>query len=145
MIIKRNHFFLMLFLLMVVPIIAAKLYWVSSASKTKGVMAFQGKEISGQLRRTYAVITFSATGKDTVFFNSADDESFSPGQSVPVLYQRSRPTEAKVDTFTGLWMDTVIYSGLFFLFISGVFFHTQNITKRARVQLLLKRPFIKLV
>lgn len=108
-------------------------------------MAFEGKEISGQLRRTYDVIMFSATGKDTVFFNSADDESFSPGQIVPVLYQRSRPTEAKVDTFTGLWMDTVIYSGLFFLFIAVVFFHPQIIPYRARVQLLLKRPFIKLV
>ena len=130
---------------MVVPIIAAKLFWISSASKTKGVMAFEGKEITGQFQRTYAVIMFSATGKDTVFFNSADDESFSPGQSVPVLYQRSRPTEAKVDTFTGLWMDTVIYSGLFFLFIAIVFFHPQIIPYRARVQLLLKRPFIKLV
>jgi len=42
-------------------------------------------------------------------------------------------------------MDTVIYSGLFFLFIAVVFFHPQIIPYRARVQLLLKRPFIKLV
>ena len=135
----------MLFLIVVVPIVATKLFWISSSSKTKGVMAFEGKEITGQLQRTYAVIMFSATGKDTVFFNSADEGSFRPGQSVTVLYQRTHPTDARLDTFTGLWMDTVIYSGLFFLFIAIVFFHPEIIPYRSKVKLLWAPPFIRIV
>ncbi|HEX5026706.1 MAG TPA: DUF3592 domain-containing protein [Agriterribacter sp.] len=145
MIIKRRNFFLILILIVVMPIIAAKLTWINSAVRTKGVTAFEGMDIAGQLQRHYSVIMFSATGRDTVFFNSSDNELFEPGQSLSVLYQPANPTDARVNTFSSLWMDTVIYSSLFFLFIAIVFLHPEIIPYQSKIQLMRRRPFIQLI
>jgi hypothetical protein len=62
MIISRNQFFLVLFLIITVPFLGNRIIWLANAKKTTGVMAFisHGDWGSAIGMTTYAVIDFKA-------------------------------------------------------------------------------------
>jgi len=145
MLLKRIFFFLILFAIVVIPVISARIVWICSAKSAVGRVAFQGMDIAGQMQRHYSVIMFSSTGRDTVFFNTGDNELYIKDQQLPILFQPDNPADARLDTFFGLWMDSVMYGGIFLLLILIIFLHPAIIPYGARICLQKKRPFIKLV
>ncbi|MFT3703166.1 MAG: DUF3592 domain-containing protein [Agriterribacter sp.] len=145
MIIKRQVFFPLLFLILIAPYFGYKLFWTWSAKKAVGTVAFTGKDISTQMEHVYCVIMFSTTGKDTVFFNSGDNELFTPGEKVPVLYQPDEPKDAHVNGWIGIWLDAVIYGIIMFVMVGIIFLHPSIVPYRSNIQLQLQRPWISVV
>lgn len=107
-------------------------------------MCFMGKQQNGQFMKTYPVIKFSSTGSDTVFFNGTDELLLMPGEAVQVRFRKNEPADAKINSFTGLWLDTFIYAAVPFLFLMIVYLHKDIIPRRSEV-VLGKKPFIKIL
>lgn len=141
MLISRNNFFLAIFLLVIAPILLQKIWWLANAEKANGTMCFVGKNISGQMVSTYSVIMFKK-GNDTIFLNSPDNIIFSKGESVPVKYQRTNPDNARVNTFLGIWGDTLIYCAIPLLILVMVFLHPDVVPYRSIIKLQLTKPVI---
>src|SRR5688500_13732965 len=114
MLLPRTRFFLMLFIVLIIPIIANKLIWLAGSTKTNGTMSFVGKKYAGQMVYTYSVVWFMA-GKDTIWFNGRNDIIFKEGEQVPVRYQKKNPANARLNVFLAIWGDTVVYGGIPFL------------------------------
>lgn len=119
----KTQFVVLLMCLIVLPIIVFNLVWLFNATKTKGTMCFMGKSQDGQLVRIYPVIMFSSTGRDTIFFNGKTDVNLNPGNPISILYQKNEPADARVNSFGGLWADTIIYAGIPFLILLIIYLH----------------------
>ena len=145
MIVKRYTFFIALLLLAVAPYFAARLFWILSAKETSGKIAFTGKDISAQIPRSYSVVLFSVTGKDSVFFNSTDGEIWEENSIVSVLYQPSDPHNASINSFMGLWLDATIYGAIIFVIIAIIFLHPEIVPYRSNIKLQLRKPVISVV
>ena len=144
MVLHRSIFFLVLFIVTVVPFPVQNIYWLLHSVKTNGIVHFTGKEYSGQMVHEYAVVTFTA-GKNTIWFNGYDDVLFPRKQVIPVLYQRDNPEDARIDVFVAVWADTLIYACIPAAIILVLFLHPAIIPRRAKIRLMAKRPFIGLV
>lgn len=145
MIVKRHVFFLLLLLIIILPYVAVKLFWISTAREANGKVAFIGKDISAQVPRSYSVITFSTTGRDTVFFNSTDGEILNTGEMVSVLYNPSDPKNASLNSFMSLWLDATIYGVIMFVIIAIIFLHPEIVPYKSDIKLQLSKPVISLV
>ena len=128
----------------VLPFIAYKLIWIIEAEHTTGTMCFMGKTLNGQFSSEYPVIKFSSTGNDTVFFNGAEGVMLMPGEQVPVLYYKNDLPSARVASFQGLWVDTIIYASIPLVLLLIIFFHPGIIPPKTIV-VIGKKPFIQLL
>jgi hypothetical protein len=145
MIISRNSFFLILFALINLPIPLYKLIWLAGSRKAVGTMYFTGHGNLGSVLgiSTYPVIWYKA-GKDTIYFNGNVNIPLKEGEQVSVRYQKNNPDDAKINTFSCIWGDSLAYElGPLLIFII-VFFHPDLVPKKTRI-LLGTKPFIKFV
>lgn len=92
---------------------------------------------------TYPVIRF-IIGKDTNYFNGNVNIPLNPDEKVLVRYQRNNPADAKINTFSCIWGDTLAYELGPFLILLVVFFHPDLVPKQAFIQV-GKKPFLKLL
>lgn len=145
MIVKRSVFFIVLLFVVVLPYFAVRFIWVATAKQTQGKVAFIGKDISAQIPRSYSVIMFSATGKDTIFFNSTDGELLEAGEKVMVLYQPAKPEDASIKSFMSLWLDASVYGVIMFVIITIIFLHPEIVPYKSRIKLQLRKPVISVV
>ncbi len=114
-------------------------------SKTvMGTMGFVGKEYSGQIVHVYSVIKFPCKG-ETIWFNGNDNIIFKPGEAVPVRYSANNPHNARIDCFTSVWGDTVVYGGLPALVILFAYIHPIIVPRKSKLVLSRKKPYLKLV
>ena len=141
---SKIQFISLLISLVVVPIIVFNLVWIFKAKAATGIMCFMGKSQDGQLVRSYPVIMFSSTGKDTIFFHGKTDTQLNPGDHITILYQKNDPTDARINDFDGLWIDTIIYAGIPFIILMMIFLHRAIIPWGSTVEL-GKKPFIKIL
>ncbi|HKH61669.1 MAG TPA: hypothetical protein VKA49_12600 [Flavitalea sp.] len=144
MLVRRYTFFLTLFILLISPFLVRNLVWLAGSVKTTGTVSFIGRAFAGQGMDFYSVVWFVA-GKDTVWFNGKNSLLFTEGKQVPVRYQRTSPSDARLDIFLAIWGDTVIYGGLLEVVLLVVFFHPQIIPYQSKIRLLSRRPFIQIV
>jgi hypothetical protein len=145
MIIQRTKFFIILFLIIIIPLLLGKFFWLMHSEKTNGIFAFEGMGYAGdQLRPDYSVIYFRH-GKDTVFFNGLGNLHLHPGDMIPVRYQSGNPLDAKVDIFAAIWGDSVVYGGIPLLMLLVIFIHPHVVPRRSKLSLTYKKPFIKIV
>jgi hypothetical protein len=92
---------------------------------------------------SYPVIWYKA-GKDTIYFNGNVNIPLKEGEQVSVRYQKNNPDDAKINTFSCIWGDSLAYElGPLLIFII-VFFHPDLVPKKTRI-LLGTKPFIKFV
>ncbi|MEO5593769.1 MAG: DUF3592 domain-containing protein [Chitinophagaceae bacterium] len=140
----KTSFIVVLTILFVLPFFIYKAVWIIRALPATGTMCFMGKSLNGQFSSEYPVIKFSSTGKDTVFFNGSEGVQLQPGQQVPVLYHKNNPSNARVYTFEGIWVDTVINAAIPFVILLIVFLHPNLIPRTSKI-IIGKRPFIQLV
>lgn len=145
MILHRTRFFLLLILLLITPVITVKIIWLLGSKKTKGTFAIESYESAlDQIRSPYSLIYFYA-GKDTIWFKGPSQLGIAEKTTVPVRYQPDNPSDAKLDSFNGIWTDTIIYGGVPLFFILIVFAHPDVIPYRSKVMLTGRKPFIRVV
>ncbi len=145
MIISRHTFFLLLFVIINLPIPIYKLLWLATSTETTGTMYFTGHGNLGSVLgiSTYPVIWFKAN-HDTIFFNGNVNIPLKEGERVSVRYHKNNPDDAKINTFSCIWGDSLAYEmGPILIFII-VFFHPDLVPKKSRI-LLGTKPIIKFV
>ena len=140
MIIRRNIFFLCLFAIIVIPFVGYKVHWLIESVQVKGVMGFVGKSYAGQIVHVYSAIKYPV-GKDTLWFNGNDNILYQPGEIVPVRYQIGNPSEARINIFTSLWGDTIVYGGIPLIIVLISFIHPQIFPYKARIRISRKNLF----
>jgi hypothetical protein len=143
MILSRNSFFLVLFCLFLLPLPLYKLFWLARSKETTGSLYFIGHGNLGSVlgTSTYPVIRFQ-TGKDIVIFNGNVNIPLRPDEKVSVRYQRNDPSDAKVNTFSCIWGDTMAYELGPFLILLVIYFHPDLVPKKSKI-LLGKKPLVK--
>ena len=143
MILSRHSFFLLLTFLLLLPLVLYKLLWLAGTKETTGTMYFTGHGNLGSVLgiSTYPVIWF-ISGKDTIFFNGNVNIPLQEGEQVSVRYKVKNPSDAKVNSFTCIWGDTLAYEFGPFLILLIVYFHPDLVPKKASI-LLGKKPFLR--
>lgn len=126
------------------PFILYKVLWLVNSTKTNGIVSFTGKSITGQIMHRYSVILFMVD-EDSIWFNGNDNILFKEGETVPVRYISSHPADARINTFSAIWGDTLVYGGLPVLILLVIFLHPQIIPRQSIIKLATKRPFIEVV
>jgi hypothetical protein len=144
MIIGKQSFFLVLFTILILPFLVYKLLWITNSVESTGSMRYVGKRSSGQLTSEYSVIRFFV-GKDTIWFNSMDNFILEKGTVIPVRYQRHRPADARINSFAGLWGDTLLYIVPLLVILLISFLHADIVPRGSRLRVSVKQPFIFLV
>ena len=139
--IRRLSFIALLLLLFVCPFYLTNLLWLIRSEKTVGTAAFQGKEFAGQLVHNYTVVMF-VVKKDTFFYNTSDNIFFDPGADVPIRYQKGNPVDAKLGTWSGIWMGSIFYSAMPLLIILILLAHPSLIPYRSTIRVSFKHPFV---
>jgi hypothetical protein len=146
MIFSRHSFFVLLFMLIILPLPVYKLIWLSQSTETLGTFYFTGHGNLGSVLgiSTYPVIWFKA-GKDTIFFNGNVNIPMKDGERISVRYQKNNPLDAKMNVFTSIWGDTMAYTMGPFLILLVIFFHPDLVPKKAKIAVGRKRPWIQLI
>ena len=114
-----------------------------NSKETTGTFYFTGHGNLGSVLgiSTYPVIWF-LSGKDTIFFNGNVNIPLKEEEKVSVRYQKRDPTDAKVNTFSCIWGDTMAYEFGPFLILLIIYFHPDLVPKKSKV-LVGKGPFLK--
>ncbi len=146
MLLTRNSFFILLFILIISPLPLYKLVWLAGSRETEGTMYFTGHGNLGSVLgiSTYPVIWF-VVGKDTIYFNGNVNIPMKEGEKISVRYQRSNPSNAKMNVFTSIWGDTMAYMLGPLLIFLVIFFHPDLVPKKAKVMIGRKKPWIKFI
>jgi hypothetical protein len=145
MVLSRNSFFALLSAIVLLPIPLYKLVWIATTTTTTGTMYFTGHGNLGSVLgiSTYPVIWFKS-GKDTIYFNGNVNIPLKPDEQVSIRYRTDNPSDAKVNSFTCIWGDTLAYELGPFLILLVTFFHPDLVPRKA-VIMLGKKPFLKFV
>jgi hypothetical protein len=143
MILSRHSFFILLASLMLLPLVLYKLIWLAGTGETTGTMYFTGHGNLGSVLgiSSYPVIRF-ALGRDTIFFNGNVNIPLRPDEKVSIRYRRKDPSDAKVNSFTCIWGDTMAYELGPFLILLILYFHPDLVPKKKRI-LMGKKPFLQ--
>jgi len=146
MILSRNQFFLLLFMLIVMPFYAVKLNWIAHSTVTGGRMWFKGHTLEDLGNISEHLVIKYKVGNDSLWFDTMNDE-MEEGSIVSVRYQTNNPKDAKINSFKWLWMDTLLYS-MAPLLIFLVLYLTPDkfdplIPKKAKI-IIRKKPFIEI-
>jgi hypothetical protein len=117
MTLSRRSFFIVLFLILVVPWFIPKVIWIATSAKTTGHMEFIGHDNLGSTlgMTTYPVIKFDVGGL-TFHFNGNMNVPLKKGDSVEIRFQKKHPSDARINSFGTLWGDTIAYGAGPFLF-----------------------------
>lgn len=144
MLLNRTAFFVLLFSILIIPMVAYKLLWLVGSKKTNGTVSFIGKKYAGQMVYTYSVIWFMAD-QDTVWFNGRNGIILPEGETLSVRYREKEPDDARINVFLAIWGETMVYGGIPVLILLAVFFHPQIIPYRSKVLLTYRKPFLCIV
>ena len=131
------------------PFLLGKIWWVVNSNKTIGEMRFTGHGNLGSVLgiSSYPVIRF-VIGRDTIYFNGSVNLDVKPGEKIPVRYRKNNPSDACVDNFVSMWMETIIYALLPFLVLLVLYIMPDRldpiIPKKAKV-IIGKKPFFRIV
>ena len=140
--VKRTTFFLVLFVLYAVPLVAGKFIWLLHSRRAMGIMAFEGKgEAGDQIPLDYSVIYFRHE-KDTIWFNGLGNLHLPPNTPVPIRYNIDDPHDVQVDIFAGIWGKPLVYGGIPLLMLLVIFLDPVVVPRRAGIRLSLKRPWV---
>ena len=135
MILSRHSFFLLLMIIILMPLPFYKLFWLAGSRETTGTFYFTGHGNFGSVLgiSSYPVIWFKQ-GSDTIFFNGNVNIPLKPDEKISVRYQRNNPSDAKVNSFTCIWGDTLAYELGPFLIFLVLFFHPDLVPRKAKVR-----------
>lgn len=117
--------------------------WILRSERVEGEVGFMGKNITGSYTHVYPVIRFRA--EDSAYwFNGPDNLVLKEGDKVAVRYSVSDPSDARVDSFVGLWGDMAVYGGIPILLLLFIALHPSIIPFRSRVRFRAAPPFLQI-
>ena len=138
MTIGKIPFFLTLFLVIAIPFVLPRLAWIARSRTMMGVMGFQGRGTAGeQIPLTYSYVYYQP---DTalIYFAGPPGLRYQHGDPVPVRYLPDKVTDARVNTFLGLWGDVLVYAGIPEFILLICFLHGQLVPWGSRIKLGVK-------
>ena len=144
MLLSRTSLFFIFLVIVTAPFLIPKIIWLSNSATATGTMRFVGKSYTGQLIHVYSEISFPAAN-DTFWFDSNDNTIYEVEEKVPVRYQKNNPPDAKVNIFSNIWSDTVIYGAGPLVILVLIFFHPKGIPRHLKFRLSLNKPFIRVI
>jgi hypothetical protein len=145
MVIRRNLFFLWLFLIYTTVVVSKKLIWLSGTETTTGIFAFQGGgNALDQFPERSSFIYFGYRN-DTLWFKAPGGLGLPKGAPIPVRFRKSDPEDARIDSFRSIWLPTVVYGALPLLLLLVTFLHPEIVPWRSRIVLIPRKPFIKVI
>lgn len=145
---SRNQFFLLLFIIAVVPFYAVKINWLAHSQLTGGRMWFIGHTLEDLGNITDHLVIKYKVGNDSLDFAAKNDVEINEGDIVSVRYQTNDAKNVKLNNFKSIWLDTILYSMLPSLIILILFLTPDRfdplIPKKAKI-IIRKKPFIEIV
>jgi len=115
--IPRTTLFLVFVLLLVLPLLTIKIWWLAGSKATAGILYYKTRgDALDQFRESHSICYFIKEN-DTIWFNATGSLRFKEGDAIRVRYQTSNPSDARVMSLRGYWGGTLIYGGLVFLVI----------------------------
>ncbi len=148
MVLARNQFFVLLFIIVITPFLSYKIIWLANSKQTTGRMWYTGHGNLGSALgiSTYAVIRYRV-GNDSLYFNSNVNLDLKAGEIVRVLYKKNNPSDAVIDDFASIWVETLVYALFPVLILLVLFLMPERfdpvIPKKSKV-LIGKKPFIQI-
>ncbi len=106
-------------------------------------MWFDSRTIEVQGVSRHPVYRFKA-GADSVWFDGIMNIGYNRGDLVPVRYNASDPYDARVNTFLGLWIDTLLYLIFPSLVLLILYIKPDIIPRKARVRL-GRKPLVQII
>ena len=97
-----------------------------------------------QVRTTKSYLSFRHEN-NTISFTQLGNLPFKEGEQVPIVYQKTNPADAHVDSFMCIWGATAFYVGvpLLMLFITAI--HPDIVPYSSRIRVSIKKPFFQIV
>ena len=142
MTIGKFPFFLILFFLIGIPMVAPRLIWLARSRTVKGIMGFAGRGTVGeQLQQTYDYM-YIPSGDEKIWVNVSGGTGYQPGDSVSLRYLPSDGINARVNSLIGLWGDILVYEGIPELMLLISFLHPQVVPGGSKLRLSRRRPFV---
>jgi hypothetical protein len=142
MTIKRSNFFLAIALMILLPVLIHRLLYLAGTSTTVGRMSFEGMgNALDQLRPTYSVMFFKL-GRDTVWFNAKANLDYKAGDAVPVRFRTHDPSDATLNTFTAVWLGTLLMAGIPLVMLLIIFLTPEIVPRGSRIKLSASPPFV---
>ena len=96
---------------------------------------------------TYPVLRFVADG-DSIYFNGNINMDLKKGDEISVRYQGDNHSDARINTFLGIWMDSVSYALLPFLILLVIYIMPERldpiIPKKSKI-ILGRKPFLQVI
>ena len=143
MTVSRNRFFAFLVLLLL-PFFIPRLIWLERSRPVTGSVSFTGKDQAGQFMHTYAVVRFRVN--DSLYwFNGPDNMLYPEGTLIPVLYQPTHPSDARIHSFLSVWGDLLVYTGIPFLLLLILFIHPEIIPWKKKIRIQAASPWFAVV
>jgi hypothetical protein len=148
MTLSKNQFLLLLLAILVAPFVVYKIIWIANSKKTIGKVYFIGHtlELNGGIS-SHLVILFK-DGKQTITFNAPVNPHLKVNDNVPVRYKKDNPTDARINSFTRIWGDTIVYALWPFCVLLVIFFIPERldpIVPRHSKIIFGKKPFIQVL
>lgn len=145
MVIHRNLFFLLIFLVYIIAVAGNKLVWLLGTDTATGIFAFQGRgNALDQFPESASFIRFQYRN-ETIWFKARGWLGLPENAPVAVRFKKNNPQDARIDNFKGIWLSTVIYGSMPLLLLLVIFVHPQVVPWRSRIVLIRSKPFIKLI
>jgi hypothetical protein len=144
MLIGKIPFFLILFLILTIPLVTPRLIWIARSRTAVGRMGFEGRGTAGEpIPLTYSNLYYQPV-KERIWFTAPPGMGYKEGDRVPVRYLPASMTDARVDSFIGLWGDILVYGGIPAFILLICFVHPEVVPWNSRLLLTLKSPYIRL-
>jgi hypothetical protein len=120
---------------LVAPFSIYKVAWLASSNTANGIILFTGHGNLGSALglSSYPVVKFH-TETDTIYFNGNADLRMKDGQPISVIYQKSNPQDAKINSVISIWGDTIAYSLGPLLIFLALFFIGDIFPKSAAIR-----------
>jgi hypothetical protein len=145
MVVRQMTLFISIILLYATPIILPRIIWLSHSQKTTGVFSFEGRGSAGErIKLSYSFIYFMHENQK-IWFEGPGHMHLKEESTVPIRYQTNNPTDAKVDTFYGLWADAAVYGGEPMLILICIFLHPGIFPPKSKILITLKKPYLIVV
>lgn len=147
MIISKTQLLLLACVIFILPFLLYKIIWLGTSTRTTAKMCFMGRTLEVQGTSDHAVYSFTI-GEKKIFFNASFELDARPGEIVAIRYQKNNPGDAKVNSFSSIWLDTILYIIPQTLILSILFFTPAKwdplIPANARIAF-GRRPFIRII
>ena len=133
MLLTRSKYYFFLLLLCLSPFVLYKVGWLAISKPAVGKVLYIDETYGRKIgRQEYPVVEFQ-TEKYVVTVSGNYNLNYNKGADYPIRYNRFKETDTRLNTFLGLWIDTLIWCSIFATTISLTFIAKGIVPRRKLV------------